>query len=307
MRVIFAGTPQTALPTLEALVDSEHEVVAIVTRPDARQGRGRELAQSPVAQFGQERKIPVLKPANINDPEVVAELKQLEPDIFVVVAYGGLIKTAALELGTYGWVNLHFSVLPAWRGAAPVQYAIMSGDEVSGATVFSLVAELDAGPVLGVITERIRPDDTAGALLDRLARTGAGLVVEVLDRVDELVPIAQREEAVSYAPKITVADAEIHWAKPAIHIERKARALDPEPGAWTTLGADRIKIGPVKLTEESSLAPGAVQITKSEVRVGTGTADVLLGFVQPPGKKMMPAADWARGIQQKTGLVFDAR
>lgn len=304
MRVIFAGTPATAVPTLEAIAASEHELVAVITRPDAPHGRGRQLKPSEVAQWAVEHQIEVFKPNTVNDPVFIKQLEELQPDIFVVVAYGALIKREALLLGTYGWVNLHFSVLPSWRGAAPVQYAIMSGDEVSGATVFALVEELDAGPVLGTITETIRSNDTATSLLERLATRGASLLVDVLDHVDELSPIDQSLDAVSFAPKITTDEAKIRWDHPAQAVERRIRALTEEPGAWTEFGEQRIKIGPVGICESSSLAPGMLQISKNSVLAGTATQDVELSWVIPPGKKSMIAADWARGLRTVDEMRF---
>ena len=185
MRVVFAGTPDAALPALEAVVASPHDVVAVVTRPDAPSGRGRRLTPSPVAARAAELGIPVLKPEHPRDPEFQAALRELEPDCCPVVAYGALLPQSALDIPRHGWVNLHFSVLPAWRGAAPVQHAIWAGDEVTGATTFRIVKELDAGPTYGLMTERVRPGDTAGDLLERLAEGGAGLLVATLDGIED--------------------------------------------------------------------------------------------------------------------------
>ena len=222
MRVVFAGTPEVALPSLDALVASRHEVVAVVTRPDAPAGRGRRLEPSPVKARALELGIPVLTPASAKDPEFLAALRALEPDACPVVAYGNLITQEGLDIPAHGWINLHFSLLPAWRGAAPVQHAIMAGDELTGASTFRLERGLDTGPVFGVMTERIRPSDTAGELLARLAQAGAGLLVATLDGVEsgELVAKPQPADGVSLAPKIEVADARIEWARPAVVIDR---------------------------------------------------------------------------------------
>lgn len=302
MRLVFAGTPHTALPSLQALIESRHEVVAVVTRPDARAGRGRTLAASPVAEAAAERGIEVLKPAKPSDPEFVARLTELAPDCCPVVAYGALIPGAILDLPAHGWVNLHFSVLPAWRGAAPVQRSLMAGDEVTGATTFRLVEELDAGPTYGLYTETIRPDDTAGTLLERLALYGAGLLVATLDGIEsgEIEQRAQPTEGLSLAPKLTVAEAEVDWARPAFAIDRHVRGCTPNPGAWTTLGKDRIKLGPVTPRSDVRLDCGLAEITKHRVLVGTATEAVELHEVQPPGKPRMPAADWARGLRESS-------
>jgi len=198
-------------------------------------------------------------------------------------------------------------VLPHWRGAAPVQHAIWNNDEVTGATTFRIVKELDAGPTFGVMTERIRPDDTSGDLLERLAEGGAGLLVATLDGIEDgsLVARPQQSEGVSFAPKIVVDDARVDWTRPAIAVDCQVRACSPAPGAWTTYAGERVKLGPVTLTEQE-LAPGVLEVGKAHVLVGTGTHAVRLGDVQAHGKKQMAAADWARGLRVEGGVVFDA-
>jgi methionyl-tRNA formyltransferase len=307
VRIVFAGTPETALPSLEALVASRHDVVAVVTRPDAPAGRGRTLTPSPVAVAAEAHGIEVLKPVKPSDPDFMARLRELAPDCIPIVAYGALIRREALDIPPYGWVNLHFSVLPSWRGAAPVQRAIMAGDEVTGATVFSLVEELDAGPVLGTITELIRDDDTTAELLERLADWGSKLLVDVIDHIEDgdIAAVPQPEDNSSYAPKLTTDEAHIDWNRPAFAIDRHIRGCTPAPGAWTTLAApgkepERVKIGRATIADERTLEPGRIQIGRREVRVGTATTDLVLGDVQAVGKKRMAAADWARGT------TFDA-
>jgi methionyl-tRNA formyltransferase len=297
VRIVFAGTPEAAVPTLEALVASRHDVVAVITRPDAPAGRGRTLTASPVAIAAEAHGIEVLKPAKPSDPEFMARLRELEPACIPIVAYGALIRREALDIPEFGWVNLHFSVLPSWRGAAPVQRAVMAGDEVTGATVFSLVEELDAGPTLGTITELIRDDDTAETLLVRLAEWGSKLLVDVIDHIEDgdISAIPQPEDNISYAPKLTTEEAQIDWTRPAFAIDRHVRGCTPAPGAWTTLADDRVKIFPARIADDSTLKPGRIAIGKNEVRVGTTTTDLVLGDVQAVGKKRMPAADWARG------------
>ncbi|MBI1377462.1 MAG: methionyl-tRNA formyltransferase [Frankiales bacterium] len=304
MRLVFAGTPEPALPSLRALLGSRHEVVAVLTRPDAPAGRGRSLVRSPVGALADEHGIEVLTPQRPGDPGFLARLEQLAPDCCPVVAYGALVPRAALAVPRHGWINLHFSVLPAWRGAAPVQHAVWHGDDVTGASTFLLEEGLDTGPVLGVVTEAIGPRDTAGDLLGRLATSGAGLLVATLDAIESGVIAAVRQPAdgVSFAPKITVEDARVDWAQPAVRVDRQVRACTPAPGAWTTYAGERLKLGPVDLLpDDVSLAPGELGVDKNRVRVGTATHAVVLGEVQAQGKRAMAAADWARGTRPPAG------
>jgi methionyl-tRNA formyltransferase len=300
----FAGTPAVALPTLRALLDSpRHEVVAAITRPPARAGRGRRTGESPVAAMAAAAGLRVLTPHRPSDPDFLAELAALEVDCCPVVAYGALLPPAALAVPRHGWVNLHFSLLPAWRGAAPVQHALLHGDDVTGASTFLIEPGLDTGPVYGVVTETIRPDDTAGNLLDRLASSGAALMLATMDGIEDgsLVAVPQAADGVSIAPKITVDDARVRWDAPARHVDRLVRACTPAPGAWTTFRGERLKLGPLRPREEGELEPGQLRVTKSGVAVGTASSDVELGTVQPPGKRPMPAADWARGARIEDG------
>lgn len=308
MRVVFAGTPEVAVPALDAIAASPHELVGVVTRPDAPSGRGRKLTPSPVALRAEELGVPVLKPTHPRDPDFQAALRALEPDCCPVVAYGALIPRSALDIPKHGWVNLHFSVLPAWRGAAPVQHSIWAGDEYTGATTFQIVEALDAGPMFGVMTERIKPTDTAGDLLERLAEGGSSLLVATLDGIADgaLEARTQPLEGVSLAPKITVEDARISWTDPAVGIDRLIRACTPGPGAWTTLDGERVKVGPVSLEEDAAdLAPGAILVGKNHVLVGTSTGAVRLGEVKAFGKKQMAAADWARGVRLPETATFE--
>ena len=309
MRLVFAGTPEVALPSLSAVLESSHEVVAVVTRPDAPTGRGRTLRPSPVAELAANLGLEILRPPSPKDPEFLARVAALAPDCAPVVAYGGLLPDAALTIPTHGWVNLHFSLLPAWRGAAPVQRAVLAGDEITGATTFRIVRELDAGPIFGVLTETIRPGDTSGALLDRLARAGAGLLLATLDGIEtgavEAVP--QPTEGVSLAPKLSVAEGEVDWKAPAMHVDRLVRACTPAPAAWTTFRGDRVRLGPLTLRQDSrGLLPGELVVEKNAVLVGTGTHGVALGEVTAPGKRAMAAADWARGARPSSGELLGA-
>jgi methionyl-tRNA formyltransferase len=302
VRLVFAGTPEPAVTALRAILDSRHCVEAVVTRPDAPSGRGRRVEQSPVAELARSVGIEVLTPPRPREPWFLDRLREIAPDCCPVTAYGGLLPQAALDIPRHGWVNLHFSVLPAWRGAAPVQHAIMHGDDVTGATTFRLVAELDAGPVFGAATEVIRPADTAGDLLDRLASSGARLLVDTLDGIEDgtVYAVPQPAEGISLAPKLTPADARVDWKLPGHLIDRRIRGCTPEPGAWTEFDGERMKIWPVTLLQEggpAGLGPGDLHIERGTVYAGTGSRPVRLGDVQPPGKRAMPAADWARGLR----------
>jgi methionyl-tRNA formyltransferase len=300
VRLVFAGTPAVALPSLEAIAGSSHELVAVVTRPDAPAGRGRHVVRSPAGAWADERGIEVLTPAKPREPEFLDRLRELAPDAVPVVAYGALVPPVALEIPAYGWLNLHFSLLPAWRGAAPVQHAVLHGDEVTGASVFQLEAGLDTGPVFGTLTEPIRPGDTSGDLLERLAHSGAGLLVAVLDAIEAgtAKAVPQPAEGVTLAPKVTVEDAEVRWRDPAFAVDRRIRACTPAPGAWTTFRGERLKLGPVTVVAYGPpLLPGDVLVERARVLVGTATDPVALGEVRPAGKKPMPATDWARGVR----------
>ena len=301
MRIVFAGTPEPALPSFRRLIDSpHHDVVAVLTRPDAASGRRAKPSPSPVAALALEHGIPVLRPQRPNSEEFVAELTELAPEACAVVAYGALLSERLLAVPTHGWVNLHFSLLPAWRGAAPVQASIAAGDSVTGATTFQIELALDSGPVCGVVTETIRPTDTAGDLLERLAVSGAALLETTLDGIADgsLTPVPQPADGVTVAPKITVDAARVRWDLPAHVVERRIRAVTPNPGAWTMIGDLRVKLGPVTVDEYSNtLAPGVISVSRDGVRIGTASQPVLLGQIQPPGKKLMNATDWARGAR----------
>jgi methionyl-tRNA formyltransferase len=307
VRLVFAGTPDVAVPSLDALAASSHEVVGVVTRPDAPAGRGRSLVPSPVRVRAEALGMPVLTPVSAKAPSFHEALRKLAPDACPVVAYGAIIPRAALDIPQYGWVNLHFSLLPAWRGAAPVQHAVMAGDDVTGASTFLIEEGLDTGPVLGTMTEKVRPTDTAGDLLARLAVGGAGLLLATIDGVEagSLVPQPQPTEGVSFAPKVTVDDARIDWSRPSFVVDRLIRACTPSPGAWTTFRGERVKVEPVTpLDEEAADLPGTVVAGKQQVNVATGSGRVRLGVVQAHGRKPMPAADWARGIRIEPGERF---
>ena len=277
----------------------------MLTRPDAAAGRRGRPEPSPVAREALDHGIPVLRPPRPNSPEFVAELAELAPDCCPVVAYGALLRDELLAVPPHGWINLHFSLLPAWRGAAPVQAAIAAGDAVTGATTFRIEPSLDSGPMYGVVTETIRPTDTVGDLLGRLAISGAELLSATLDGVadDTLTARPQPAEGISIAPKITVEQARVRWELPAQVVERRIRAVTPSPGAWTLIGDLRIKVGPVRIEPSPiPLAPGAIHADRAGVWIGTGSESLRLGEIQPPGKKVMNAADWARGARLDVGV-----
>ena len=339
MRLVFAGTPQAAVPALDALLGSRHEVAAVLTRPDAPAGRGnsgagRRVTPSPVAVRAREAGIEVLTPRRPREPDFIERLRRIGPDCCPVVAYGALLPRVVLDIPDHGWVNLHFSPLPAWRGAAPVQHAILHGDDITGATTFQLVEELDAGPTFGVVTEPIQPTDTAGDLLIRLSEAGARLLVVTLDGIEsgQLEARPQSADGVSHAPKITTEDARVDWTRSAVAVDRLIRACTPNPGAWTVLRGTRVKLGPVSLAaargtaragvlagggpgaggpdaagldgagpDEVRLAPGELHATRDHVLVGTGTQPVALVDVRPEGKRPMQAIEWVRGLRLSGG------
>ncbi|MCV2464732.1 methionyl-tRNA formyltransferase [Streptomyces sp. ICN988] len=308
MKLVFAGTPEVAVPALDALIASgRHEVAAVVTRPDAPAGRGRRLVASPVAERAEEAGIEVLKPAKPRDPEFLDRLREIAPDCCPVVAYGALLPRVALDVPARGWVNLHFSLLPAWRGAAPVQHALMAGDEITGASTFLIEEGLDSGPVYGTVTETVRPTDTSGDLLTRLAFAGAGLLAATMDGIEDgsLKAVPQPAEGVTLAPKITVEDARVDWTAPALRVDRVVRGCTPAPGAWTTFRGERLKlVQALPLPDRTDLAPGQLAAAKNNVYVGTGSHAVELLWVQAQGKKPMRAADWARGARITEGEVL---
>lgn len=296
MRLVFAGTPDVAVPSLDALVASEHEVVAVVTRPDAPAGRGRHLTPSPVAARAVELGLEVLKPEHPRDPDFQARLAEIAPEACAVVAYGGLLPQSALDIPERGWINLHFSLLPRWRGAAPVQRAIMAGDAEIGTACFRIVRQLDAGDIY-LMESRPMPEATAGELLGALAQSGAGQLVAAMDLVAAGVePTPQAAEGVTVAPKITVEEARIEWSRPAAELRRHILGCSPDPGAWCELDGQRFKVFRAASApgDVPPLAPGQLYANRRHVFAGTGTDPLELTEVQAPGKKRMPGIDWAR-------------
>lgn len=312
MRLVFAGTPEVAVPSLEAFLASEHEVAAVVTRPDAPAGRGKRLRPSPVREVAEAAGVEVLTPVKPSEPAFLERLAAIAPDACPVVAYGGLVPPAALTIPRLGWVNLHFSLLPAWRGAAPVQRAVMAGDEITGASAFLLEEGLDTGPVLGMLETRIGAHETAGDLLARLATEGAPLLVEAIDVLGRgtAAPRVQPAEGVSHAAKLTLEDARVDWSRSAAEVDRQIRGVTPAPGAWTTFRGERLKIHEARpatgVEVPGEAAPGALLPTKRALHVVTGDGLLELVQVQAQGKKAMIAADWARGARIEHGEKVDA-
>jgi len=311
VRIGFAGTPEVAVPSLRALAAQPGlELLVVISRPDAPTGRGRATEPSPVSKTALELGLDLQRPARPSDPALLARLKALQLDAIAVVAYGAMIPDQALTIPRHGWINLHFSLLPAWRGAAPVQRAIERGDDIGGATTFQLVHELDAGPVYGHLTYRLPLRGTAGEVLQTLAHDGVRLLVDTLAAVanGSARPQAQAAAEVSYAHKLTPDDARVNWNRPAQALDRQIRACTPAPGAWSEHQGQRLGLGPLaslgdRLAKRVDLAlePGQLDVTKHEVWIGTADAAVQLDRVKPAGKRPMPAADWARGQRLSSG------
>jgi len=296
VRIVFAGSPAAAVPSLRLLAASEHEVVAVLTRDDSPQGRRGTLTATPVAAVAQELGIPVIK-ANRLAGAATDAVQALEPDLGVIVAYGGLVREPLLSAPRLGWINLHFSLLPRWRGAAPVQRSIMAGDDVTGATVFQLVPELDAGDVYGRLTQAIGAHQTAGNLLDSLAQSGATLLAGVVDALADGTARAEPQVGdVTLAPKLALADGEIDWTQTADTVHNRIRGVTPEPGAFTTIDGARLKVLDAVIARDvPPLPPGEFALSGKLVVVGTASLPIQLVAVHPAGRKAMNAADWWRG------------
>lgn len=306
MRVLFAGTPEVAVPTLQALLASKHDVVGVLTRADAPAGRGKKLTPSSVRVAAEAAGLPVIT-GNPSSAETQAAIAELGAEVAAVVAYGHLLRPAALELLPQGWFNLHFSLLPRWRGAAPVQWALIHGDAETGVTVFRLDEGMDTGPIYARQPYALTGEETTGSLLPQLAELGAGVLVSVFDELAVGVAMGESQTGpATVAPKITTEQAQINWQRPSTEIANLIRGVTPDPGAWTSLimspGSTPIRLGlgpvsPVLSAPAPELAPGEIRVLKREVQVGTGDGAVRLSIVQPPGKKPMSATDWARGAR----------
>lgn len=298
MRLVFAGTPEAAVPSLRRLAATRHDIVAVVTRTDAPLGRKRVLTPSPVARAADELGLETIKTDRL-DAAATERIAMREPDLGVIVAYGGLVREPLLSTPVHGWINLHFSLLPRWRGAAPVQRALIAGDDETGAAVFRLVPELDAGDVFAELRHRVGAHETAGELLDELAASGAELLAGVVDGIAEGTAraVAQTGEP-TFAPKLRLEDGLLDWTEPRAAVLARYRGVTPEPGAHTSLDGARLKIVAAAASDAAAdLAPGALALDGRTVLVGTGTDPIALVTVQPAGKGPMAAADWWRGLR----------
>jgi methionyl-tRNA formyltransferase len=296
LSIVFAGSPEAAVPSLRRIAASEHTIAAVLTREDSPQGRRGILTPTPVAQAADELGLPVIR-ANRLAGAATEAIGDIQPDLGVIVAYGGLVREPLLSTPRLGWINLHFSLLPRWRGAAPVQRAIIAGDDLTGATVFQLVPELDAGDVFGQFTQPIGAHETAGHLLESLSETGAELLLRVIENLASGEARADAQVGdVTLAPKLTLEDGRIDWSRSAIDVVNLVRGVTPEPGAYTTLDEVRVKILDASIARDAPRsAPGTLSLEGRRLLIGTGTDPVELATVQPAGKKAMSAADWWRG------------
>lgn len=295
MKLVFAGTPEVAIPALEAIAATGHDLSAVITRPDAPAGRGRRLTPSPVALRAAELGLEVLKPGHPRDEEFQTRLRDLAPDVCPVVAYGALLPRSVLDIPRHGWINLHFSLLPRWRGAAPVQRAIMAGDQEIGTSCFRIVPELDAGPVFEVAS-RTMPELTAGELLHELAVSGAAQLVRTIDAIEEgAEPVPQSDEGITLAPKITPELARLELGRSAVEVRNQVLGCSPDPGAWAEHDGERLKIFRARLAEAPvALGSGQLHVTRRQVFLGCGDGALELLEVQAPGRRRMAAVDWAR-------------
>ncbi|WP_210505675.1 methionyl-tRNA formyltransferase [Naasia sp. SYSU D00057] len=299
MRLVFAGTPAAAVPSLDILAQGRHEIAAVLTRPDAPVGRKRVLTPSPVAARAGELGLPVDRPSAL-DADYAARLEGLAPDLGVVVAYGALLREPILSLPRLGWINLHFSLLPRWRGAAPVQHALLAGDRETGASVFQLERGMDTGPVFGTLRRPIAPGETAGDLLADLARSGAGLLAGVVDSLADGTAVAEPQTGeATLAPKLTLLDGAVDWRLPAERVLDRIRGATPEPGAFLVLGDARLKVHEAgRASGAERIEPGRLELAGGRVLLGTADEPIELVRVQPPGGRAMDAAAWWRGRGQ---------
>jgi methionyl-tRNA formyltransferase len=304
LRLLFAGSPEVAVPSLDALLETNHEVVGVLTRTDSAQGRRRVMTPTPVAARADAAGIDVIR-ANRLDEAATAAIDALDVDLGVIVAYGGLVPKNALTIPRLGWINLHFSLLPKWRGAAPVQRAIMAGDSVSGAAVFQLVERLDAGDVFATLTEPIGAQQSAGALLQHLSISGAALLTQVVDSLaDGSARAVAQSGDVTLAPKLALDDGRIDWGQPAQAVHNQIRGVTPEPGASTLVDGKRLKVLEAAIAREiPALAPGRIDFVDKKVVVGTATEPIELLRVHPEGRKAMDAAAWWRGLNSESEVV----
>lgn len=306
MRVVFAGTPAFAARALEAIVAAGHEVSLVLTQPDRPAGRGMRVSESAVARAASERGIALWKPTTLRDASVPDRLREQRCDVMVVAAYGLLLPAAVLQIPPHGCLNIHASLLPRWRGAAPIQRAILAGDETTGISIMAMDPGLDTGPVLLTREHRIDGRDTAGSLTHALGQLGAETIVAALADLDRLTPVAQQQAGATYASKITKTDARIDWREPNVAIDRRIRALDPVPGAEATHAGDVLKIWKA-MPVQGNGAPGQVlHASGSQLVVACGEGALAIEEIQRPGGRRMPAADFLRGSSLRAGTVMES-
>ncbi|WP_298634838.1 methionyl-tRNA formyltransferase [uncultured Mobiluncus sp.] len=311
MRIVFAGSPQAALPVLTYLEQSAHDLVAVLSRPDAPSGRGRKLAQSPVSSYAAQHDLMLYQPTTLkNNTEAATFLRDLQPDLGVIVAYGAILPADILEIPKFGWINIHFSLLPRWRGAAPVQRALQAGDTHTGVTVFQLEPALDTGPIYATCSYVVPESATAGDVLLELAELSVRPLEQALSMIEQgVAPEPQADTGITYAPPLHPSEGEIDWSAPGDTIANHIRGFTPSPGAWTMWQKSRMKLGVLESNPPVTmpippLEPGQIFTTRHEVWVGTGSAPVCLGNVAPAGKKPMPAEAWARGAHLESSAKF---
>ena len=305
MRVIFAGTPPFAAAALDALADAGHDIALVLTQPDRPAGRGMKLAPSAVKQAALARGLPVYQPTSLKTPEAQAELRAVDADVMVVAAYGLILPQAVLELPRLGCLNIHASLLPRWRGAAPIQRAILAGDRETGITIMQMDAGLDTGAMLSKTVVPIRETDTAASLHDALAAAGAAAIVEALANYDALVPEQQDDALATYAPKLSKEEARLDWQQPAEALVRAVRAYNPAPGAWTLLDGTPLKIWAARAVTGTG-EPGEVLRAEGPLVVGCGSGALALEEIQPAGSKRMSAAAFLAGRTLPPGTRFGA-
>jgi methionyl-tRNA formyltransferase len=296
LNVIFAGTPEFSLVSLEALVDAGVPPVAVLTQPDRPAGRGKRLTPSPVKQFAESRGLPLLQPPTLRDPDIIARLTDYRPDVIIVAAYGLILPQEVLDIPRAGCLNVHASILPRWRGAAPIQAAILAGDKVTGISLMQMTAGLDCGPVFTAVEVPIGADETAGELHDRLARAGADLLVRQLAQIvgGQSIAEPQDDSQATYAAKIRNADAELDWGAGAAELERAVRAFNPVPGAWFMLGDERVKCWQARVAHDVEAPPGMiVSAGEQGVVIACGRRGLSLQTLQRPGRRPVTAAEFA--------------
>ena len=308
IRTVFMGTPEFALPTLEGLLDKGVPVIAVFTQPDRPSGRGKQLTAPPVKQLAGARGIPIYQPLKLRLPEVVAELQGLAPDLIVVVAYGQILPKSVLDIPRYGCINVHASLLPRWRGAAPINHAIMAGEQETGVTTMVMDVGLDTGDMLVKRSTPIGPCETAGELHDRLAVLGREAMLETLERLsaDRLVREKQDDAATCYAPLLKKDHGCIDWARSALDVHNLVRGLDPWPGAYTLLAGAPLKLArTLPLAETHAFAPGTVLGADHQgVRIACGQGVLAVGELQLPGRRRLPASEFLRGCALSAGTTL---